>query len=270
MTVKIQDFGTNLRGRQEQYWLSRLKPKYERYRPGFRFKFKLPEQIAKENVIPAFEFGRWTTQNERFDFLAAADASFADMAKVTGIKKIGLNKIGIAYGARGKGGSAAAHFEPGSFMINLTKTQGMGSYAHEYGHALDYFFGGFVDQDPASFSLSGGGSVAAKPIDKFPASTLRGMMAAVLNAIIWEKPGKYSASYEEFKKIGGPYWIERTEMFARAFEQWTHHQLAKKKVTNVFLTKSKYEANRYLKPNDFKRVLPHMNKLITAMAAKTK
>ena len=270
MTVKIQDYGTNLNGRQEQYWRTKLKPKYERYRPGFRFKFKSPERLSKENAITAFEFGRWTTQNERFDFLAAADASFADMAKVTGIKKFGLNKIGIAYGARGKGGSALAHFEPGSFMINLTKGKGMGSYAHEYGHALDYFFGGFVDQDPSSFSLSGGGSVATKPINKFPASTLRGMMAAVLDAIIWEKPGKLSSSYKGFKKIGGSYWYERTEMFARAYEQCVHHQLARKKISNVFLTKPKYDSRAYLAPADFKRVLPKMNKLIKAMAAKSK
>lgn len=270
MTMKIQDYGTNLSGRQEQYWQKKLRPKYERYRPGFRFKFKTPAQIAKENNIPAFEFGRWTTQNDRFDFLAAADVSFSDMARVTGIKPVGLGKIGIAYGARGKGGSALAHFEPGSFMINLTKTRGMGSYAHEYGHALDYLFGGMVELDPASFSLSGGDSLRTRQLDRFHPRSLRGLMDAVLNAVIWEKPGKLSASYEAFRGIGGKYWIQRTELFARAFEQWVHHQLAQKKIANSFLTKPKYQNSAYLTPKDFRRVLPHMNKLIRAMAAKSK
>lgn len=270
MTVKIQDYGTDLNGRQEQYWDRKLKPKYERYRPGFRFKFKTPERLAKDNKIPAFEFGHWTTQNERFDFLAAADASFSDMGKVTGISSVGLGKIGVAYGARGMGGFAAAHFEPSTFMINLTKTQGMGSFAHEYGHAIDYFFGGFIDQDPASFSLSGGSSTRTQPEAKPATLTLRGMMENVLTAIIWEKPGNLSDSYQEFKRVGGDYWIRRTEMFARAFEQWVHYQLAKKKVSNIFLTKSKYIARSYLKEKDFKRVLPHMNKLIKAMADKSK
>ena len=269
-SYKIQDVGVDLDGRQEKYWDRNLRPKYERYRPGFKFKFKEPKQIIKENGFIALEFGHWTNQNERFDFLAAADASFNDMRKVTGIKLLGMGKIGVAFGARGKGGSALAHFEPWSFMINLTKTKGMGSFAHEYGHALDYFFGGFIHQDPSSFSLSGGDSAAKKKLNKFPAGTLRDLMDKVLTAIIFEKPGALSKSYEQFTKVGGVYWIQRNEMFARAFEQWVHHQLAKKKVSNIFLTKSKYAARAYLSPADFKRVLPHMNKLIKAMAAKTK
>lgn len=270
MAYKIQDVGTELDGRQEQYWNSHLKPKYERYRPGFKFKFKTPQQLVKENGFLAFEFGHWTTQNERFDFLAAADASFSDMKKITGIKNLGLNKMGVAFGARGKGGSAIAHFEPWSYMINLTKNKGLGSFAHEYGHALDYFFGTYIDQDPASCALSSGISTARKSLDKYPGGTLRELMNKVLTAIIWEKPGTLSESYQNFRKIGGTYWIERTEMFARAFEQWCHHVLAKKKINNVFLTKFKYEGRRYLKPADFNRVLPHMNKLIKAIAVKSK
>lgn len=267
---KIQDYGTGLNGRQEQYWMKNLLPRYQRFRPGFRFKFKTPEQLAKEFNFKAFEFGRWTNQNERFDFLAAADVSFSDMSRATGIKKIGLSKIGVAYGARGKGGSAMAHFEPWSFMINLTKDKGFGTFAHEYGHALDYFFGGYVEQLRSSFALSDGVSTARTKKNTYPAGSLRYLMANVLNQIIWEKPGKHSESYLEFRKIGGDYWYRRTEMFARVFEQWVHHQLGKKKVVNIFLTKQKYTARAYLKPKDFKRVLPHMNKLIKAMAAETR
>ena len=267
---KIQDYGTGLNGRQEQYWKYNLLPKYKRFRPGFNFKFKRPEQLAKQFSFVAFEFGHYTDQNARFDFLAAADASFADLEKATGIKGLGLNKIGVAYGARGRGGAALAHFEPHSFMINLAKNKGMGSFAHEYGHALDYFFGGFIDQDPASFALSGGDSVGKLSRYKKTAGTMREVMDNLIQNIIYEKPGVHSASYNDFKKIGGTYWIERTEIFARAFEQWVHHQLSKKKVNNIFLTKHKYESRAYLKPKDFKRVLPHMNRLIKAMAAKTK
>lgn len=270
MIPKIQDVNTGLNGRQEQFWKHNMSPKYENFRPGFNFKFKAPEELIKEHGFNALEFGHWTTQNERFDFLAAADASFSDMKKITGLKTLGFNKFGIAFGARGKGGSALAHFEPWSYMINLTRMKGLGSFAHEYGHALDYFYGGHIHQDPASFALSGGQSTATRQIDKFPAGTLRDLMNKVLMAIIWESPGKKSASYEQFAKIGGSYWIERTEMFARAFEQWTHHQLAQKAIKNIFLTKSKYITRAYLKPADFHRVLPHMNKLVKLLATKSK
>lgn len=55
-------------------------------------------------------------------------------------KALSLNgTLGLALGARGKG-KAAAHFEPSNLVINLTKTQGAGSLAHEWFHALDNYF----------------------------------------------------------------------------------------------------------------------------------
>ena len=267
-SYKIQDVGTALDGRQENYWDGHLKPKYEKYRPGFTFKFKSPEKTIGEHDFRALEFGHWSTQNERFDFLAAADVSFFDMQKVTKIKKLGFKKIGVAFGARGKGGAALAHFEPTTFMINLTRNKGLGAFAHEYGHAIDYLYGGYIDQIPGCFSLSGGQSLATRPQDHTQ-GTARYYMDLVLQSIIWD--GKMqSDSYEAFKKIGGTYWIERTELFARAFEQWVHFQLAKKGIQNIFLTNSKYTNNAYLQPNDFKRVLPQMNKLISKLASLSK
>jgi len=94
-------------------------------------------------------------------------------------------------------------------------------------------------------------------------------MNKVLDTAICQKPGKHTKSYERFGKIGSDYWYQRNEIFASVFEHWVHHQLAKKKINNVFLTKRKYEDYRYLIPADFKRVLPHMNRLIMVMAVKT-
>ncbi len=48
--------------------------------------------------------------------------------------------LSIAVGAQGKGG-AAAHFYPGVNEINITRESGAGSMAHEFGHALDHYFG---------------------------------------------------------------------------------------------------------------------------------
>lgn len=58
-------------------------------------------------------------------------------------KALSLNgELGLAFGARGRGGkdSGAAHYEPASVVINLTKKQGSGSLAHEWFHALDNYF----------------------------------------------------------------------------------------------------------------------------------
>jgi hypothetical protein len=266
---KIQDVGKGLAGRQEEYWKYNLLPKYQNYRPGFKFSYKNPEDLIKENKFVALEFGHWTTQNERYDFLAAADASFSDMKKITGIKYLGCNKIGVAFGARGKGGSAMAHFEPGSFMINLTRNKGLGSFAHEYGHALDYFFGGYIEQDRDSFALSGGRTTAKTRDQKWYPGSLHDLMDRVIYNVIWETHNKPSKSFSNFPS--GEYWFRRNEIFARTFEQWVLYQLAQKGIKNVFLTDYKYEDKKaYLTGEDFKRVLPHMNKLIKAIAIKSR
>ena len=59
-------------------------------------------------------------------------------------------KLGIAFGARGKSG-ALAHYEPGTKMINLTRCNGFGSLAHEWGHFVDNILssgmGGYVSTE---------------------------------------------------------------------------------------------------------------------------
>jgi len=71
-------------------------------------------------------------------FLLAHD--LADLLNVPTRALSLAGKLSLAFGARGKG-TAAAHYEPSRVVINLTKTQGAGSLAHEWFHALDNYFG---------------------------------------------------------------------------------------------------------------------------------
>jgi hypothetical protein len=89
-------------------------------------------------------FGRegWINQAERQAYLNQAYDGLLDLADVLGVppKAMSLNgKLGIAFGAQGKG-KFAAHFVPGVNEINLTRTRGAGSLAHEWGHGLDHYF----------------------------------------------------------------------------------------------------------------------------------
>lgn len=266
--TKIQDTGAKpLRGKQEEYWELNIKPKYEKIRPGFKFKMLSQETLLKMYGIRAFEYGHWTEQNERLDFLTSAEASLADLKTLLQFKSIGFDKIGIAFGARGNGGFAAAHFEASTFMINLTRTKGMGCLAHEYGHAIDYYFGGYVDQSKESFALSGGQSVDTNPEQGKP-GTLRQLMYDVIQTAIWSAKGVYSDSYKSWKQkhAGTDYWFRRNEIFARVFEQYVQIKLAEKKVSNHLLTWHKYDINTYLGSADIKRVHPKMVKLINEMA----
>ncbi len=269
--VKIQDTGESpLSGRQEQYWNHNLRPRYEKLRPGFKLNYTNQETILKLSGFKAFEYGHWTTQNDRFDFLAAALVSFSDMKKITGFDNLGFDKIGVAYGARGKGGKVAAHFEPHSYMINLTKPHGFGCFAHEYGHAIDYFFGGYIDPDGRIYSLSGG-RLTGMNFRTEKTGSLRYYMKEVLLCMLQEN-GKPSESYRRLLRYGGEndYWVRHTELFARIFEQWTLYRLKTKKIENHFLTQRKYSEHwAYLTDKDFKRVLPKMNRLIREIAAKS-
>ncbi len=108
------------------------------------------EDITPQRLMEAFgfrgvNFGRegWIKQAERQEYLNQAYDGLMDLADILGVppKAMSLDgKLGIAFGAQGKGGGFAAHFVPGYNEINLTKTKGAGTLAHEWGHALDHHF----------------------------------------------------------------------------------------------------------------------------------
>lgn len=109
------------------------------------------KDITPDEFIEAFgfrgvEFGNWVKQGksgqERQGLLNVAYDAFMDLAKVLNLPPKALSlegRLGIGFGSRGRGG-AAAHYEPGNAVINLTKTKGAGSLAHEWFHALDNYF----------------------------------------------------------------------------------------------------------------------------------
>jgi hypothetical protein len=97
------------------------------------------EEFAQTFGFRGVEYGNWCNQAERTAMLNMAYDSFADMADGLGVPRrfMGFNgRLGIGLGSRGRG-KAAAHFEPSTNVINLTKTVGAGALAHEWVHALD-------------------------------------------------------------------------------------------------------------------------------------
>lgn len=102
-----------------------------------------PEDLQKQFGFRGVNFGNWTNQEERQLFTNQAYDALLDLSELLNVpaKAISLNGLlGLAFGAQGRGGAAAAHFVPGVNEINLTKTAGAGSLAHEWGHALDHYF----------------------------------------------------------------------------------------------------------------------------------
>lgn len=210
------------------------------------------EYIVKMYKLRGIEFGNWLSTPERYDLLNALLYSLNDMKKYLKINNIGFNeKIGIALGARGNGGNVRAHYEPIYNMINLTKTMGAGSLAHEYGHAIDYNFGAYVDQSIKSVSLTGGMSTN-KNLTFSNAGELRKVANEIVNDV-------YKLNYSRIDGEIDGYWFRRTEVFARYFEQLVCYVLHQKKVYNKYLTKSwlyYIKARNYLTEESFKKILP--------------
>ena len=103
-----------------------------------------PSELMETFGLRAVEYGKWNSQPKvKQEYTNHAFDAFADLANTLNIpfKSVGLdNTLAIAFGARGAG-KAAAHYEPDLQVINMTKLNGAGSLAHEWGHALDYYLG---------------------------------------------------------------------------------------------------------------------------------
>lgn len=200
-----------------------------------------PERYA-ENVTPdtfgeAFgfrgvEFGNWVEQAKRQKDLNQAYDGLMDLAEALDIqpKALSLNgQLGLAFGARGKGGKepAAAHYEPDTVVINLTKKAGAGSLAHEWWHALDNYFGK---------QKSKGEFITDMPYS-MPTDQIRPEMADafkhVRNAIV--QSGLPERSKQLDARRSKAYWATPIEMTARSFETYIIDKLNQQGITNDYL-----------------------------------
>ena len=109
--------------------------------------------VSEEDLIElvpfrGIQYGNWATQAERQEMLNMAYDAMSDLALALEVSPkylaltvkdgSGGKNLGLALGARGRGGRAVAHYEPREHVVNLTKTQGGGSLAHEWMHAYDH------------------------------------------------------------------------------------------------------------------------------------
>lgn len=310
VSLKVEDTSipqVSVGGRLDKYWnkygirdfakqgKTDLKPKMDPF--GLMTKYNLK----------GVEFGNWVTNEDRLNFIETADRSLLTMAK--GLKldnrAIGLlMQVGIAYGARGSG-KALAHYEPGTGMINLTryhadettertkpvmffKSGGMQSFAHEWGHAVDYFLGTYFDQSTESRAITYGRMVILNKKNwsiydriNLEKGSYRWLAREILAVIMWSKRGStYSSYYARLLKrmkddeSFGEYWIRTNELFARVFEQYVHLKLQGIGIRKGFLVKNKYSLpggfNVYVSPEQLKKIVPFLDKIMAKMKADIK
>ena len=169
------------------------------------------------------QFGNWTNQADRQMAVNQAYDAFMDMARLIGVtpKAMSLNgELGIAFGARGVGGFAA-HYEPGEVVINLTKTQGAGSLAHEWWHALDNYF------------ARRAGSTGDMVTDNRRIE-MRDALRKAFNDMLDLVNG---SDYAQRSAAKGEYWGRTHEITARLLAEWVDRELKKRGELNTFLSR---------------------------------
>lgn len=199
-----------------------------------------PETFSDAFGFRGVQFGNYVEGPRRQSDLNRAYDSLMDMADVLKVpaKALSLNgRLGLAFGARGKGGknAAAAHYEPGQVAINLTKGNGAGSLAHEWFHALDNYFGQHdIAKDGNVVSgdnfMTGWNYVPGEhPVRR----EVRDAFNSVVKAI--NKSGMAERSRRLDEVRSKPYWSTDIEMAARAFERYMLDKAKSAGVENDFL-----------------------------------
>lgn len=220
-----------------------------------------PEQFDKDFGFRGVQFGNYVESGRRQAELNDAYDSLNDMADIIGVppKAISLNgELGLAFGARGRGGSnaAKAHYEPGEVVINLTKAKGAGSLAHEWFHALDNYFG--------QADVGGGrGSTFATNRQRQSVQVKNGKIVPAEHPVrseVWEafqgvkKAINDSGMVERAQKLdelrSKPYWATEVEMAARAYERYILDRAEAKGISNDYLVNLK-KSNEHANPETY-------------------
>ena len=216
---------------QERYrtLMDGIKPKFNENRERKGRDWRGGKDVSAEDFREAFdfrgvEFGNWMQQKDRRQALNECYDSLMDLAMVCGVSPKALSlggKLAMAFGARG-GGKFNAHYEPDKVVINLTKTKGAGSLAHEWFHAIDNYFN---MQGWDEFATESTRNVERKEM----AEAWKDLVRAINGSDYFKRSDKYA------RLKGSRYWIEPTELGARAFAVWVENRLSKYGTINDYL-----------------------------------
>lgn len=288
--IRVVEYRKDIPGLSAQgaYWAGRKYRKiYKWIRPGLELPASVKNSQDLIDVIKSYgfnnvEFGNYVTEEDRFNYLVGFYYAIYDMNKVLGLQKnMGLDRmITIGFGSRGIPKSLA-HYNPNTRFININRygktfdidkpetfisTGGISSFAHEYGHALDYILGGHVERNLHHFPLTLGSSTKMHwDLNEFR-TPMRKLMNKLIHTYIWKDYEKrvLSDSYSAILFESG-YYRRHNEIFARLFEKYIFYKLQQRQIINRALTKSKYDRHVYATDKEFKKLVTIMDELMDLM-----
>jgi len=244
----------------------------KRFRLSEGFVFWDHKAVEKAFGLSGWQFGNWTNQEDRFNYVVATGVSLLHLSQALGVSRgrIGKKVLSIGIGVRGLPRSRASFF-PAMSQINLnrwpvkragemfrvkregkgyeeaiSKTGGAGSLAHEYGHFIDRLVASMHGNTMAFYT---GNKGQFKP-DLGGRNWIVGdKVRKVFQTIYYEKDGKPTAFHKLMleEKFEG-YWRSNVEVWARTFEKCIGLYLADNKIPNYFLAKERYAGGIY--PSD--------------------
>ncbi len=269
--------------RSAQYWakrgmfdfITKLRPKFDLSQlpdPNPT----LPQKVVDRYHLKDISYGNWLTTEDRYNYTYALFAALSDLDKVLQFNNNlgGSGNLGVSIGGRGRGG-AVAHFESWSNIVNMTRYKrdylwrgkgvafvtsgGLGAFAHEYGHFLDYFCGSRMFPDHDNWSLTGGRSHSVEPLSNDNKHKARDITNNILLTV--HQVGNYYANLN--KLDNGEYFRRRNEIFARCFESYIAIKLKQKNIENYFLVQDNYEQAAYPPPDLMKQLVPLFDDLMS-------
>ncbi|WP_404466274.1 LPD5 domain-containing protein [Vreelandella aquamarina] len=203
------------------------------------------------------QFGNYVEGQRRQADLNRAYDALMDLSSMLGVppKAMSLDgTLGLAFGARGKGGrnAFAAHYEPGQVVINLTKTEGAGSLAHEWFHALDNFIPHGQGTDAMQTELTTDGPARAELAERW-----REMRQALKDSGFEKRSREFDAPRSK------AYFGTPVEMAARAFERYTRDKLEAQGIRNDYLVNiSSDPEGPYPNDQEIKSIGPAFDRLM--------
>ncbi|WP_293679860.1 LPD1 domain-containing protein [Thiolapillus sp.] len=225
-----------------------------------------PEELLETFGFRGIEFGNWVNQKERQKVVSVAYDALCDMSEALGLPRsaMGLDgSLGLAFGARGKGGRTAAHYEPDYKVINLTKPSGAGNLAHEWFHALDNHLGnwsGIVGSGGHGSHLTSWAEAPTRGRARL--SVARSLTMPLITGIyvgISEVMEAMESPHSELARRSKnadatrrkAYYRTPWERGARAFEAYVKHKLKQGGITNDFLVNYRSEGETVSKNYPF-------------------
>ena len=223
--------------------------------------------------VRGVQFGNSLPDQERVYHAEKSAEALSDLTGILGLpdEAAGLGgKLGLAIGARGRQG-AKAHFEPwqaddkdnpeaGGPVINLTRANGAGSLAHEWGHGLDHY---------AANNKTGGNRFLSDLDNGSPESNgAMGKVHEAMQSSGFNKRLREAAIAEGLSNKEFSYWNSSHEKFARTFERHVQNKLHEAGRENTYLTGLHKQGHPLWPTNDeMAHMAPHMDALIAAIAA---